>query len=134
MNKLTLSVGALAIMGIIALSANSVLAYQGDPSVQGPNYTAERHTAMTEAFTNADYEAWKNLMNGNGRVSQVINQDNFAKFAEAHQLNLEGKTAEAQAIRQELGLGLNNGSGAKHGLRNGSGNTNRTSGVRGVNR
>jgi hypothetical protein len=134
MKKLTLSVGALTIIGVITLSANSVLAYQGNPSVQGPNYTAERHTAMTQAFANSDYESWKGLINGNGRVSQVVNQDNFAKFAEAHQLSLEGKTAEAQKIRQELGLGLNNGSGVKHGLRNGNGNSNRAGVVRGVNR
>jgi hypothetical protein len=66
---------------------------------------------MTNAFNNKDYTAWKNLMPGKGRVTQVVNQDNFEKFAEAHQLALQGKTTEAQKIRQELGLGLRNGTG-----------------------
>ncbi|MFA6421941.1 MAG: hypothetical protein WCV92_00855 [Candidatus Buchananbacteria bacterium] len=116
MKKITLGLGALALIaGIGALSAGSVLAYQGDPNIKGPNYTAERHEAMTKAFENKDYDAWKSLMQGKGRATQVINKDNFAKFAEAHQLALQGKTAEAQKIRQDLGLGLHNGSGRNAG-------------------
>ena len=116
MKKITLSLGALAlILGSVGLFAGTVSAYQGDPNVKGPNYSVDRHEAMTKAFANKDYSAWKNLMQGRGRVTQVVNQDNFAKFAEAHQLALQGKTAEAQKIRQELGLGLHNGSGKASG-------------------
>jgi len=79
---------------------------------------------MTNAFNNKDYTAWKNLMQGKGRVTQVINQDNFGKFAEAHQLALQGKTDEAQKLRQELGLGLRNETGKTSG-RMGMGNCNR---------
>ncbi|MFA6194613.1 MAG: hypothetical protein WC719_02625 [Patescibacteria group bacterium] len=121
MKKTTLGLGALAIIGITGLSASAVFAYQGDPTVKGPNYSADRHTAMEQAFENKDYNAWKNLMTGNGRVMQVVNEDNFAKFAEAHDLAEQGKTAEAQKIRQDLGLGLNNGSGSGCGLQNGGG-------------
>lgn len=116
MKKTTLGLGALVLgLGIISASAGTALAYRGDPAVKGPNYLVERHEAMTKAFENKDYTAWKNLMVGKGRATQVVNQDNFAKFAEAHQLALQGKTAEAQKIRQELGLGLRNGSGKTAG-------------------
>lgn len=112
MKKTTLGLGALALtLGVIGLSAGSVMAYQGEPAVKGPNYSVERHEAMEKAFKNKDYDAWKNLMQGRGRVSQIVNKDNFSKFAEAHELMEQGRTAEAQKIRQELGLGLNNGSG-----------------------
>ena len=112
MKKSTLGLGALALtLGVIGMSAGTALAYQGDPTVKGPNYSIERHEAMEKAFENKDYDAWKNLMQGKGRVSQVVNKDNFSKFAEAHELMEQGKTAEAQQIRQELGLGLQNGSG-----------------------
>ena len=112
MKKTTLGLGALALtLGVIGISAGTALAYQGDPTVKGPNYSIERHEAMEKAFENKDYDAWKNLMQGKGRVSQVVNKDNFSKFAEAHELMEQGKTAEAQQIRQELGLGLQNGSG-----------------------
>jgi len=43
----------------------------------------------------------------------VITEENFARFAEAHRLALEGKTDEANQIRAELGLG--------QGQRNGDG-------------
>ncbi len=133
MKKITLGLGALAIVGIVGLSASTVFAFQGDPTTKGPNYSEDRHTAMEQAFENKDYNAWKNLMVGNGRVTQVINQENFAKFAEAHNLAEEGKTLEAQKIRQELGLGLRNGSGC--GLRTGNGSaTGRMGAGRGVNR
>ncbi len=104
--------GATAlVLGGLALSSRFVEAYQGDPSVRGPNCTAERHEAMTQAFENNDYNAWKEQMQGRGRVTQVVNEGNFARFAEAHKLALEGKTDEANQIRQELGLGQRNGSG-----------------------
>jgi hypothetical protein len=121
MKKSTLSFGILAIVILVGLSASAVLAYQGNPTVKGPNYSADRHAAMEQAFENNDYNAWKSLMTGNGRVTQVVNSDNFAKFAEAHKLTEQGKTAEAQKIRQDLGLGLNNGSGAGCGSGNGNG-------------
>ncbi len=112
MKKTTLGLGALAlILGVVVVSTGSALAYRGDTAVKGPNYTAERHTAMLKAFENKDYTAWKNLMQNRGMASKVITEANFAKFVEAHNLALQGKTAEAQKIRKELGLGLQNGSG-----------------------
>lgn len=115
MKKTTLRLGVLAlVLGITAVSAGSALAYRGDPTVKGPNYSTERHTAMMKAFENKDYTAWKKLMQNQGRVTQVITEANFGKFVEAHNLALQGKTVEAQKIRQELGLGSQNGSG-RHG-------------------
>lgn len=112
MKKTTLGLGALAlILGVVVVSTGSALAYRGDPAVKGPNYTAERHTAMVKAFENKDYTAWKNLMQNRGMATKVITDANFAKFVEAHNLALQGKTVEAQKIRKELGLGLQNGSG-----------------------
>ncbi|KKP46781.1 MAG: hypothetical protein UR39_C0008G0013 [Candidatus Woesebacteria bacterium GW2011_GWA1_33_30] len=115
--SIILRLGALVVgTGILAITASSTLAYRGDPNVKGPNYTAERHTAMLKAFENKDFNAWSNLMQGKGRVTQVVNKDNFAKFAEAHELSLNGKTDEAQKIRAELGLGLQNGAGKGQGM------------------
>ena len=117
MKKTTLVLGSLAVvLGVVAISTGNVLAYKGDPTVKGPNYSTERHTEMTKAFENVDYTAWKNLMQNKGRVTEVITKDNFAKFAEAHKLALQGKTTdEAQKIREELGLGLKNSSGRNNG-------------------
>lgn len=109
-NKILFSVLSLAVVGGLGLvAANSAFAYQGDPSVKGPNYTEERHAAMEVAFENNDYAAWLKLMTGKGRVTQVINQDNFKQFSEAHKLAEAGKTTEAAAIRADLGLGQGNG-------------------------
>ncbi len=116
-----LGTGAL-ILGAITLLPQTISAYKGDPNVQGPNYTQERHDAMTQAFANKDYNAWKTLMDGKG-ASRRITAENFSRFAEAHQLSLEGKTAEAAAIRAELGLGQQNGSGMGQG--NGQGRMDR---------
>jgi len=106
MNKKSIIVGATALLltGLV-LTPSLVHAYRGDPTVQGPNYSEERHTEMTKAFANKDYDAWKALMQGRGRVTQIINPDNFAKFVQAHQYALEGNLEEANKIRAELGLG-----------------------------
>ena len=117
MNKKTIIFGLTTlILGGLVLAPKAVEAYRGDPSVKGPNYTEEHHQAMEKAFENKDYNAWKNLMQNRGRVTQVINQGNFAKFAQAHELAEQGKLVEANQIRQELGLGLQNGAGMGMGM------------------
>lgn len=120
MNKkvLVTSIAAVVLAGV-ALYPQVADAYRGDPNVKGPNYSAERHEAMTKAFETNNYNAWKAQMNGRGRVTQIINEKNFARFAEAHRLALQGKTAEANKIRAELGL--NNGQGMKNGQGGGYG-------------
>jgi len=112
MKKISIGLGVLAIiLGLSSIIPTVAGAYRGDLNIKGPNYFLERHEAMQKAFDNKDYNAWNELMQGRGKVTQVVNKDNFAKFAEAHLLALQGKSAEAQKIRQELGLGLRNGSG-----------------------
>lgn len=115
MSKKYLVIGALAaaIMGVGVYQYTD--AYRGDPSVKGPNYSEARHEQMQTAFENKDYNAWKNLMQDRGRVTQVVNEGNFARFAEMHQLMLEGKIDQANKIRQELGLGQQGGSGKRMG-------------------
>jgi hypothetical protein len=78
---------------------------------------------MIQAFENNDYNAWKEQMQGRGKVTQVVNEENFSRFAEAHALALEGRIDEAGQIRQELGLGLRDGSG--QGQQKGSGDGGR---------
>ena len=120
MNKTTLTLGATAlVLGGLIILPGVADAYRGDPGVEGPDCTEERHQEMEQAFETNDYEAWTNLMQGKGKVTQVVNEDNFARFAEAHRLAEEGKMDEAKQIREELGLGLGdgarNGSGQKDG-------------------
>ena len=111
MTKTQIALGVATLALGVAVLPKLALAYRGDSSVHGPNYTPERHAAMTKAFENKDYEAWKKLANQKGRVTQVINAGNFAKFAKMHELKIAGKTVEADQIRAELGLGQKNGSG-----------------------
>lgn len=119
MNKKTITLGAVSlILGGLILAPSAAEAYRGEVGVPGPNCTDERHQAMTQAFDNNDYNAWKELMSGKGRVTQVINEENFSRFAEAHKLALEGKTDEAKQIREELGLGLGNRNGDGSGQGN----------------
>ncbi len=112
MNKTILTLSAITLgAGMLLVTNSSTLAYRGDPNVQGPNYTAERHEAMTAAFENNDYNAWKELKQGNGRISQIINEGNFSKYSEMHKLTLAGDIDGANTIRTELGLGLGDGLG-----------------------
>jgi hypothetical protein len=108
--KLLYGFSAIALTAFVGtLIVGSVHAYQGDYTKKGPNYTPERHEAMEKAFDNNDYNAWKNLMQGRGRVMQVVTKDNFVQFAKAHTLAEQGKLAEADAIREDLGLRTRNG-------------------------
>ena len=107
--KKLLAISALVGAGLV-LTTSAVMAYRGDVGVFGPNHTEERHEAMLEVFNNGDYNAWKTLM-GDRPVTEKINEGNWAKFQEMHQLRLAGKIDEANQIRTELGLGFRQGRG-----------------------
>ena len=115
--NIILGISALALTASALFFTQQVSAYQGDYTQKGPNCDEERHEAITSAFENNDYNAWKEQMQDKGRVAQVINEDNFAKFAQAHRLAQEGNYDEADAIRQELGLRTRNGEKVGAGFR-----------------
>jgi hypothetical protein len=108
MKKYIIAGGIIAIAASLALS-HSTLAYRGDPSQTGPNYDPQRHEEMLNAFENNDYNKWKELMQGRGRVTEKIDEQNFSRFSEMRRLMLDGKTDEANQIRTELGLGQGTG-------------------------
>jgi hypothetical protein len=123
----TLSVLALATLGLFAVANTQVYAYQGDYTKSGPDHTEEREAAMEKVMTTNDYEGWKNLMTEDGKTPGVLRKidtkEEFTKFAEAYKLGHAGKTAEANAIRTELGLGNGGGNGGGNGSGNrGAGN------------
>lgn len=107
----------LGVFGIIAgiAAIPSAQAYQGDPAKKGPNYSPERHAEIQKAFETNDYESWKSLMEGRGKISQVITQDTFSQFAKAHILFAQGQREEAISILTSIGLAQNNGNGAGNG-------------------
>lgn len=120
-------VGGFAVVVAGAFATSSVMAYQGDYSKQGPEYSPERHATMIETMNNNDYQAWSELMTNRGRITKVINEENFAQFAKAHELAKSGDIAGADEIRKELGLRTSNGErmgkghGEKHGMHKGEG-------------
>jgi hypothetical protein len=111
---------AAAIVAIVAIGgfAVSSFAYQGDPNVEGPNYTEERHEAMMDSFENNDYQAWLEARGdiGRGHMMDVVNEDNFDQFVKMHNLRLAGDIEALDEIRAELGLGQGNRAGG-HGMR-----------------
>ncbi len=92
----------------------------------------ERHEAMEQAMEDGDYEAWKELHGGRGRITSVITADNFDTFVSMHEAMESGDTERAQELREELGLGsfghrggggnMHRGMGARDGIHNNWGN------------
>ncbi len=112
---------ALMVVGLM-LSTTLVSAYQGDPNVEGPDYSEDRHESMEGAFETMDYDMWYELMTEDGRhgrVVDVVTESNFAKFVEAHDAAENGDYELAAQLRAELGL--NNGQGPKDGTGFGKG-------------
>ena len=119
----TKTFGMFAILAI-GLFASAAFAYQGDMTLVGPDHDDERHASMTSAIDNMDYNAWSALMNGKGRVKDVITEDNFPLFVEMHNARDAGNLERVGEIRAELGLGqgLKQGNGDRMG--NGMGKMN----------
>jgi len=126
-----LGILALFAVGMI-ISTGAVSAYRGDYTVNGPDHTDERHEVMEQAFEIQDYESWYTLMTENGRhprVVDVVNEENFETFIQAHEAGENGDYETAASLRAELGLGQGSkdgtgfwqGMGSGHGLKDGSG-------------
>jgi len=95
----------LAVLGLVlAGGVASSYAFQGNPNVQPPNYSTERHRAVMDAFSNNDYQAWKELVAARRVAAVIDSQEKFDKLTEAHQVALAGDLEKAKEIRQELGL------------------------------
>ncbi len=122
MNKIAkIGLFAFMVVGLI-VSTGIVSAYRGDYSVQGPNYSEDRHEAMDDAFDTLDYDAWYQLMTADGRmprVVEVVTESNFELFAQAHEAAENGDLELAAELRAELGL--NNGMGPRDGTGHGKG-------------
>jgi len=112
-------IAGLSVVTLLA-STTSTFAYQGDPSVQGPNYSPERHTALQAAFDAGanGFQNWLKLMENKAyRLKEVItNGEIFGEFAATHNNGVEAVTA----FRAKYNLGTA-GQGQGRGLRDGSG-------------
>lgn len=110
-------IAGLSVVTLLA-STTSVSAYRGDPSVEGPNYSPERHTAMQAAFDAGanGFQNWLKLMENKAyRLKEVItNGEIFGEFATAHNNGVEA----VNAFRAKYNLGT---AGQGRGLRDGTG-------------
>lgn len=115
MNKYILaSLTGIAVLAI----ATPVFAYQGNPEVQGPNYSPERHEAMEVVFAKNDYPGWLKLMEGKAmRLKEVVNsQAKFEEFVKARESGTDAMTT----FRANNNL-PGQGNGTHQGMRDGSG-------------
>jgi hypothetical protein len=134
MEKKKLLVVGMSAIAVMLAGVSAVSAYQGDYTKKGPDHTAEREAQMIKIFDTVDYQSWKEMMDGRGRITDVINEDNFATFVEARTLGKAGNVVEADKLRQKLGLRTSNGERAGRGHGKKSGNRgNRHEGQRGQN-
>lgn len=113
---------ALSVLLIVGGAGTLAFAYKGDSTVQGPNYSPDRHAAMQAAFESGNYSAWKSLMDGvkgrsgsSPRILSVVTEENFEEFAQAH---LSGEMSDfrsayglSQGIRKRDGSGQGAGNG-----------------------
>lgn len=106
---------AILVVGLFA-TAGIASAYRGDQSANGPYCSEERHEAMQNAFESEDYDAWYALMTEDGRhprVVDLVSEENFATFAQAHEALKNGDYEKAAELKAEIGL--NSGNGPKDG-------------------
>lgn len=115
--KIVLGMAALA-LGLVAVKLfTPVLAYRGDATVKGPNYTEERHNTNVTALQKGDYKAWAANMAGRG-ATRFVNQSNFKEFAEAQLASQKGDNRLINAFRAKngMGQGSKNGNGQGRGM------------------
>ena len=67
---------------------------------QGPGMNEE----VKAALDNNDFQAWLKAVGDKNPQKDIINEQNFSKFVEAHKLMQADKFEDAQKIFDELGL------------------------------
>lgn len=104
-----LAVGALTV-GV------STFAYQGNPGVANEDCSdTERHAAVEAVFENGDYNSFQELYADKGVMRKITTEDQFKKFAELREANLNGDTDKVNELKAELNLGQKrmDGNGSK---------------------
>ena len=111
---------------ILALGAFALVsaaeAYRGEPGTPGPDCTPERQAMVEDAFAN--HANWLEWMDGKGRVTEKVTNEDFATFAQAREAARAGNLEEAKQLRESLGLGV----GQQKGEGVGAGNQHQQSG------
>ena len=107
-------IGSLMLAGMTSIGIYAMASAHSDnnDARRGEkNFSSARHERMDKIFEDKDYQAWQNEMKEHrGIDSDMVNKENFAKFAAMHKLREEGQDDEADKIRDELGL-----RGKRHG-------------------
>jgi len=98
------------ILGAGLAVAASVSADEVEKGACGP----EHREAIVAAMDDGDYEAWAELMDGRGRISEVITEDNFETFVALHEARKDGDQETVEELREELGLGQHPQDGTGH--------------------
>ena len=128
-----LSLVALAIvfMGATAVSAAGNSKAEKNRNTNCPALTDEQKVEIQEmkdmqdalqtALEQGDYNTWKEteekIQAKQVNILNVINESNFAKYSEMHQLMKDGQVDEAKVIAEELGLKNVHGMGMGMGMR-----------------
>jgi len=79
------------------------------------------HEAVEEALESGDYDAFRKAVGGTPVADVIDTEDEFEKFAEAHELMEAGDRDGARGIMDELGLERGRGFGGMGMLRAGEG-------------
>lgn len=113
--QIALGIAAIA-LGLVAVkSFTPVLAYRGDVTVKGPNYTEERHNTNVTAFQKGDYKSWVANMAGRG-ATRFVTESNFKEFAAAQLAAQKGDSTLLNAFRTKYDMGQGNGQGRGMGM------------------
>lgn len=113
--KIILGIAALALSLVVVKSFTPVLAYRGDATIKGPNYTQERHDTNIAAFKKGDYKSWAANMSGKG-ITRFVNESNFKEFSTAQLAAQKGDSTLINAFRAKYGMGQKNGQGRGRGM------------------
>ncbi len=91
----------LAVVGIVGALGFAGVSYAHERNdVDHQEHRAE----MDQIFADRDYEAWKEVIESKPKITDYVNEENFDRFAEMHELMQSGDKEAADEIRKELGL------------------------------
>ena len=117
-NKFYLLSGFLGLVITTLLVSSMASAGETTRKFQGKNFDSARYEAMEEsrqamqtALDNSDYNAWKEIVDSRPKITDYVNQDNFAQFVQMHKDMQAGDFEAADAIRTELGIPMGIGMG-----------------------
>jgi hypothetical protein len=109
--KAALNIAILTMILSAGISSGALAASnfntENDANIEVSQPKKQKQEKILNTFENNDYEAWKQIIGKNSKLSSLVDAENFKLFVSARQAARQGEYAKAVKITESIKKSLN---------------------------